>query len=69
MKRFFLVSVPHMRGGCSIFWNFVKDDIIEEMRTTKILGYEDLIINYLNKRMVGGGGYESDYMGIFILSI
>ena len=35
-------------------WTFVKDNMIEEMSTAKILDCVDLIINYLRKRRIGG---------------
>ena len=42
----------------------MKDHIIDKRRTTKIMEYMGLIINYLRKTRVGG--LERDYMGVFI---
>ena len=53
IKRKFSVSVLHPKGK-NIVWNCVKDDISRKMRTTKLLDYVDLIINYLKKMMMGG---------------
>ena len=53
IKRYFSVSVPNPKWG-SIVWTCVKYHIIYKRRTTNILEYVGLIINYLRKRRVGG---------------
>ena len=47
------MDIPYPKGG-SIVWTFVKDNMIEEISTAKILDCVDLIINYLRKRRIGG---------------
>ena len=53
ITREFSVSVPHPKGG-AIVCTCVKDQVIDEMRTTKRSGYLVLTINYLRRRRVGG---------------
>ena len=55
--------VLHMKGG-NMVWTYVKDNIIEDSSTTKLLDYVDLIIHYLKKMRVGG--FKSYYTGIII---
>ena len=46
------LGLEHVKGG-EIVWNFVKDHIIDKRRTTNILDYMGLIVNYLRKRRSG----------------
>ena len=53
IKRVFLLSIPHPKGG-DIVWTCLKRHIIKEKELHKAIGLVVLIINYLKKRRLGG---------------
>ena len=49
----------HIRKGGTLFGLVRRMISSRKMRTTKLLDYVDLVIDYLNKRRIGG--FERDY--------
>ena len=53
IKREFLLSVPHPKGG-AIVWTFVKDHIIDEKEYYKDIGLCGFNSNFFEEEEVGG---------------
>ena len=60
-ETIFFRSASEGGGGVELLWRIISSS---KWRTTNILDYMAYIINYLNKRRVGG--FKRDYMGIII---